>query len=198
MEHHLAKYQTYGQRLVKLQQAAVEWGLDHQREFYRTARKLRMLGANDTLMVDDDSELSILMEALVYETCVDQRKVIAAFSAQYPCDDDIDRQLAVATREAQLGLYQIEAIRKEEAQIALKALVAEATDSSLTNVALAASGCPGQVLAMRLLRLPDITIATGVFFPFEAGRAQRVVREWRKQPGLDEHEHVGRWEFGAF
>jgi hypothetical protein len=50
----------------------------------------------------------------------------------------------------------------------------------------------GQVLAMRLLRLPDITIATGVFFPFEAGRAQRVVREWRKQPGLERYANLFR------
>jgi len=103
MDDHLGMYQTYGQRLLKLQQAAVDWGMNHKREFLRTAKKLGMLGANDTLLFDSDSELSILMDGLIYETRVEQQKIVTAFLKQDTCKDDIDRQLVDAMRQAASG-----------------------------------------------------------------------------------------------
>ncbi len=75
MTNHLATYQTFRQRLIKLHQAAVEWGLDHQQEFHRVARKLGMLYEDGTLIFDDESEMSILMDGLLYEEKIQQREV---------------------------------------------------------------------------------------------------------------------------
>ena len=192
MDDHLGMYQTYGQRLLKLQQAAVDWGMNHKREFLRTAKKLGMLGANDTLLFDSDSELSILMDGLIYETRVEQQKIVTAFLKQYTCKDDIDRQLADAMRQAQFGLYRIEAITRDHAALQLKALVAEIADVTITNVALSQSARTGMVIALRILRLPALSIASGVFFAFESVRAQRIVREWWKLQGLERYAHIFR------
>jgi hypothetical protein len=73
--------------------------------------------------------MDVLMDGLIYEEQVQQRKVVAAFLAGYPCRDVIDRQLVAAMRIARFGLYRIEAIIAERAEIELKALVAETTDT---------------------------------------------------------------------
>ena len=87
MTNHLAIYQTFRQRLIELHQAAVEWGLDHQQEFRRVARKLGMLAEDNTLIFADESEMSILMDGLLYEEKIQQRNVVAAFLAGYVCRD---------------------------------------------------------------------------------------------------------------
>jgi hypothetical protein len=192
MSDQVKLYRSYGERLLNLQQGAVDWGMDHKRELLRTAKKLGMLGANDTLIFDSDSELSILMDGLIYETRVEQQKIVAAFLKQYICKDDIDQQLADAMRQAQFGLYRIEAITSDHAAIQLKALVAGIADTTITNVALSESARTGMVIASRILRLPALSIASGVFFAFESAREQRVVREWWKFQGLERYAHIFR------
>jgi hypothetical protein len=49
--------------------------------------------------------MDVLMDGLIYEEQVQQRKVVAAFLAGYPCRDVIDRQLVAAMRIARFGLY---------------------------------------------------------------------------------------------
>jgi hypothetical protein len=75
MTNHLATYQTFRQRLIELHQAAVEWGLNHQPVFARAARKLGMLAEDSTLIFADESEMSILMDGLLYEEKIQQRKM---------------------------------------------------------------------------------------------------------------------------
>ena len=142
MEPPLVTYRTFQQRLIELQQAAVRWGLQHQPVFERAARKLGMLAGPGTLKFDGESEMDVLMDGLIYEEQVQQRKVVAAFLAGYPCRDEIDRQLVAAMRTARFGLYRIETILAERAEIELNALVAEATDTTLINVGLAKTAKP--------------------------------------------------------
>ncbi len=192
MENHLASYRTFQQRLIELQQAAVNWGLDHQPEFRRAARKLGMLAEDSTLLFDDESEMSILMDGFIYEEHIQQHKVVAAFLSGYTCQDEIDRLLTDAMRKAKFGLYRIEAIARERAEIELKALITEVTDATLINVGLSQTAKPGLILALRALRLPEFSMASGVFFPFAAGKEQRLMREWRKKQGLERYAHLFR------
>lgn len=189
MENHVATYRTFQQRLIELQQSAVQWGLNYKHVFGRAARKLGMLAAHGTLMFNSESEMSVLMDGLIYEEQVEQRKVVAAFLAGYTCRDEIDRRLAEAMRTARFGLYRIETIEAERAEIKLKALVAEATDTTLINIGLAKTAKPGFILALRVLRLPELSMASGVFFPFAAGKEHQLVREWRKKQGLERYAH---------
>lgn len=189
MENYVATYRTFQQRLIELQQSAVQWGLNYQHVFERAARKLGMLAEHGTLMFNSESEMSVLMDGLIYEEQVEQRKVVAAFLAGYTCRDEIDRRLAEAMRTAKFGLYRIETIEAERAEIKLKALVAEATDTTLINIGLAKTATPGFILALRVLRLPELSMASGVFFPFAAGKEHRLVREWRKKQGLERYAH---------
>jgi len=194
MEHQLATYRTFQQRLIELQQAAVQWGLNHKPVVERAARKLGMLAEHGTLtlMFDDESEMSVLMDGLIYEEQVQQRQVVAAFLAGYTCRDEIDRRLAEAMRTARFGLYRIETIIAERAEIELKALVAETTDTTLINVGLAKTAKPGFILALRVLRLPEFSMASGVLFPFAPGKERRLVHEWRKKQGLERYAHLFR------
>jgi hypothetical protein len=192
MENHLTTYRTFQQRLIKLQQSAVQWGLNYKHVLERVARKLGMLAEHGTLMFNSESEMSVLMDGLIYEEQVQQRQVVAAFLAGYTCRDEIDRRLAEAMRTARFGLYRIETVGAERAEIKLKALVAEATDTTLTNIGLAQTAKPGFILALRVLCLPELSMASGVFSPFAAGKEQRLVREWRKKQGLERYAHFFR------
>lgn len=62
----------------------------------------------------------------------------------------------------------------------------------LTNIALAQSAAPGMIIAMRILRFPEISILSGAFFSFSADKEQRMVREWWKQQGLERYAHLFR------
>jgi hypothetical protein len=192
MKSHLETYQTFQPRLLELQQAAVQWGLAHKSVFERAARKLGMLAEHGTLVFDDESEMTVLMDGLIYEEQVQQRRVVAAFLAGYTCRDEIDRRLAEAMRTARFGLYRIETTVAERAEIQLKALVAESTDTTLLNIALAKTAKPGFILALRALRLPEFSMASGVLFPFAADKEQRLMREWRKKQGLERYVHMFR------
>lgn len=192
MENQVATYRVFQQRLIELQQAAVNWGLHHQPEFRRAARKLGMLAEDSTLLFDDESEMSILMDGFIYEAHIQQRPVVAAFLSGYACQDEIDRLVANAMLKAKFGLYRIEAIARERSEIGLKALITEVTDATLINVGLAQSAKPGVTLALRVLRLPEFSMASGVFFPFAAGKEQRLMREWRKKQGLERYAHLFR------
>ena len=64
-----------------------------------------------------------------------------------------------------------------------------ATDTTLINVGLAKTAKPGAILALRVLRLPEFSMASGVLFPFAAGKEQRLVREWRNKQGLERYAH---------
>lgn len=189
MEPPWVTYRTFQQRLIELQQAAVRWGLQHQPVFERAARKLGMLAGPGTLRFDGESEMDVLMDGLIYEEQVQQRKVVAAFLAGYTCRDEIDRQLVAAMRTARFGLYRIETILAARAEIELKALIAEATETTLINVGLAKTAKPGPILALRVLRLPEFSMASGVLFPFAAGQEPRLVREWRKKQGFERYAH---------
>jgi hypothetical protein len=136
--------------------------------------------------------MSILMDGFIYEAQIQQQRVIVAFLAQYVCRDEIDQALIHAMRKAQFGLYRIEAITTEYSEIQLKALVAEVDDATLTNFALAETAQPGMIIALRLLRLPDFTMGSGVFLPFVAVKEKRIVREWWKQQGLERYAHFFR------
>ncbi len=57
---------------------------------------------------------------------------------------------------------------------------------------LAQSAKPGVILALRVLRLPEFSMGSGVFFPFAAGKEQRLMREWRKKQGLERYAHLFR------
>lgn len=185
----LVTYRTFQQRLIELQQAAVRWGLQHQPVFERAARKLGMLAGPGTLKFDAESEMDVLMDGLIYEEQVQQRQVVAAFLVGYSCRDELDRHLVAAMHTARFGLYRIETIIAARAEIELKALVAEATDTTLINVGLAKTAKPGAILALRVLRLPEFSMASGVLFPFAAGKEQRLVREWRKKQGFERYAY---------
>ena len=192
MGAHLAEYETYRQHLTKLQQAAVDWGMNHKHEFLRAAKKFGMLGAKDTLVFDDESELSILMDGFIYETVIGQQTITSAFLNQYSIQNSIDRQSADAMRHARFGLFRIETITSSRAEIQLKALVPGISDATLTNVALSKTGHAGLIIACRVLRLPELSTTSGVIFPFKPVREQRIVREWQKQQGLQRYAHIFR------
>ncbi len=170
MKNHLATYRTYQQRLIELQQAAVNWGLNHRQELHRTARKLGMLSGDGTLIFDEESDMSILMDGLIYEEKIQQRKVVTAFLSGYVHRDEIDHLLTGAMLKARFGLYQIESTAPECAEIKLKALTGEAVDTTLINIGLSESAKPGLIIAIRILFFPEFSMSSGVFFLLPPGK----------------------------
>lgn len=189
MQQHLITYKTYQQRIVELHTQAVDWGMNYKQVFQRAARKLGMLGGENQFVFSHDSEMDILMDGLLYEEKVEQRKVIVGFLAGYTCKDEIDRQLARAMRNTQLGLYRIETVDAERAKIALTALLPEMMDTTMVNINLAKTAKAKAILALRILDLPEFSICSGVMFPFQPGKEQRLIREWWKKQGLERYAH---------
>ncbi len=179
---------------MAMQQSAVEWGTAHKKEFLRTAEKLGFIGEDgQTLIFGDDSELSILMDCLLYEQKIDQRRVITAFLAQYSCTDQTQRLLSHVMQKVHFGLYSIQETDPAMGEIKLKALVApESVDTTLVNVFMAETATPGLIIAAHILTLPEFSIYTGICFVFVAEHEKRVVREWWKKSGLDRFANMYR------
>ena len=190
MENYTDTYRNYQERLIALQQAAVDYGIAHRPALERIARKLGMLGADGTLIFDDEEDMPILMDGLIYETEMHQKTTVAAFLKQHTPSDDIDRLLMQGMLKARFGLYRVVWTVPERAETRLQSLIGEAPDTTLVNIHFSESAQSGLIVAMRILPLPEFSICSSVFFPFAAGKELRLQREWRKKQGIDRYVHL--------
>lgn len=190
MKNHLDTYRTYQDHLIRLQQAAVNYGLDHRPELERTARKLGMLGMDGSLIFDDEEDMPIFMDALIYETMKHQQTTVSTFLKTYIPSNDIDRQLIEGMLKARFGLYRVLWTMPERAEIRLQSLIGEAVDITLINIHFSESAKSGLIVALRMLPLPEFSICSSVFFPFSAGKELRLQREWHKKKDIDRYAHM--------
>ena len=190
MENYKDTYRIYQDHLIKLQQAAVNYGLDRRPSLERIARKLGMLGQDGSLIFDDEEDMPVFMDGLIYETERHQQTTISAFLLTHPPGDDIDRVLSQGMRKARFGLYRVLWTQPERGETRLQSLAGGTVDTTLINIHFSESAIPGLIVAMRILPLPEFSICSSVFFPFAAGKELRMQREWHKKTGIDRYAHM--------
>lgn len=192
MEDYLKAYDLLHQAGKKLQNAAAKLCTDHHIDAtLRTARLLDMLASDQkTFIFDKESDIDILMDCLIYEQKIGQGNGMAAFLASYACVDETERLLAYALPKAKLGLYRVHDTQPERGELTLKALVADAKDTTLINRYFAYTAKTGLILATHIVQLPDFSVSTGALFLFPPKQEKRVVGEWWKKQGIDRYAHV--------
>lgn len=183
----IERYETYRQGMTEIHMSAVGWAMKQGNLLEKVGRKLGMVAPDGTFIFEAEEDTHHLSDAMLYETSIGGLKTISAFFKENPPSGELETHLKVAMAKARFGLYRVESSNPENAETRLRGLVAEVPDLTLVNVALSETATPGLVLATRILPLPEMSISTGAYFPFEHAKEKRLIHDWWSKQGLDRY-----------
>jgi hypothetical protein len=127
----------------------------------------------NTLQLDSDGELTILFDFLVYHHRQRGKSLVQKYLAALPPTDDPDETLVRRAMAApRFSMFEI-AESHSFTGVTVRDRVRGGT-LFVVDEALSTSAKPGQVLALRLLPLPDYHMTSGAGFPLSLGVVRTV------------------------
>lgn len=171
-------YQQYRAALRKLNHKIIDAYVNNA--ILETAARKLNLGRNQQLYLDNEDELSVLMDFVLHEIKRDGQSLVQRYQTEKSGQGAIEVELLAAMSVAQLGLFSIQQLWPGKSEIELQTLTGAQRRLILTDVNLSRTSVEGTLLFLRGFELKDFTMTSGVVFAFPPQSAPKLLQHWKK------------------
>jgi len=138
------------------------------------------LGKKGLLVLDDEDELSVLMDFSLYEIRKGGKNLVMRYAEEIGGENEIERELLEAMTKAKTGLFKVRQILRDKSQIVLEDLIRQEEPTTLTDINFSKTLMNNVILFFRPIRLAHFTMTSGIAFVFPPELEQGLVRSWKK------------------
>lgn len=161
-----------------------------------SARLLGIERDGDTLLYDDQAEMTVHNEFLLNEYHQDDQTAVEEYYDRARWDSETEQTILEALLEAETSLFKVTAIDDTDKQLLVTDLLTD-DDAELrvTDVNLSETADPGVLLFFRPIQYDDLTMTSGVSFPYPEDEEDRLLRDYgHRTDHIDSHpESVQRF-----
>ena len=153
----------------------------------------------DALLYDVEADMTVHYEFLLNEYRQHGQTPVQRYYDQDHWETEIERTTLEALLEAATSLFTITAIDETNKQLTLIDLLDDDRDEIIvTDVNLSETAKPGVLLFSRLVPYNELTMTSGVSFPFPADEEDRLLREYEQQVDDIESQSESVQRFACF
>ncbi len=155
----IEKYKEYRKISKELNNKIMDKCLDPD-VFKKSAR---LLGAarGDTLILDNEDELNILMDFALREYKINKQSTVEIYREKVGWENEIEKEILDAFISSYTSLFKITSISKAEKSLILEDILNKKDNIKIIDRALSKSAIPGLLVFIRVIPFKDFNFGSG-------------------------------------
>lgn len=168
------KYKQYRKLSRELAEKILERYADSSR--LKIASQLMGIREGDTLVLESDDELALLMDFTLFEDLVEGQNCIQRYLESEAKISETERELLQAKLSNYTSLFEIVETNGKTAQVKLKDLLNQSPEITIMDINFSRTARPGVLIFTRIIPYPDFNMTSGMFCLFEAGTSKTLLK----------------------
>ncbi len=173
----IEKYKEYRKISKELNHKIIDTCLDPD-VFKKSAR---LLGAarGDTLILDTEDELNILMDFALREYKVNNQTTVEIYREKIGGENEIEKEILDAFVSSYTSLFKIISISKVEKSLILEDILNKKDNIKIIDRALSKSAIPGVLGFIRIVPFKDFNMSAGILFAFYGELEKDILKKYK-------------------
>ncbi|ELY62734.1 hypothetical protein C492_07520 [Natronococcus jeotgali DSM 18795] len=171
---HLERYQRFREQGRELHSKIFDVYLDRD-IIDETSQLLDLDRDGDALLYDTEEEQSVHMDFILHEYHQNGTTFVERYRDEEGGDSELERELLDAMVRAETSLFRVTEIDSSASQVVLEDVLGDETGIELTDRNFSRTAPPDILLFLRLVRLEDITMTSGLSFAFRPSTEEHLV-----------------------
>jgi len=172
------KYKKYREIGKVLNHKIIDRFVD--KEIILQSGKLLGLVKRDTLITDDESDITALMDFTINEYQINGKKMVQLYKEKVLIENNIEEEILDALIKSYTSLFKIADINHKDNKLFFDDLLNTNSDPiELIDIGFSQTASPGLLIFLRLVPFADFNITGGYGFPFNGDLEEYLLREYK-------------------
>ncbi|KCZ71286.1 hypothetical protein ANME2D_02488 [Candidatus Methanoperedens nitroreducens] len=173
----IEEYKEYRKISKELNHKIIDTCLDPD-VFIKAAR---LLGAarGDTLILDNEDELNILMDFALREYKVNKQNTVEIYREKIGWENDIEKEILDAFISSYTSLFKIISISRAEKSLILEDILNKKGDIKIIDLSLSKTAVPGFLVFIRIIPFKDFNMSAGILFAFYGELEKYLLKKYK-------------------
>ncbi|MHC3439371.1 hypothetical protein ACYJ1Y_15100 [Natrialbaceae archaeon A-gly3] len=171
---YLERYQRYREQGRKLHSKIFDAYLDRD-VIDETAQLLDLDRDGDDLLYDTEEEQSVHMDFILHEYRQNGTTFLERYRDETGGDSELEQELLDALVRAETSLFRVTEINASASQVVLEDVFNGEDGIELTDRNFSQTAEPDVLLFLRLVRLEDLTMTSGLSFAFRPSAEEHLI-----------------------
>jgi len=173
----IEKYKEYRKISKELNHKIMDKCLDPD-VFKKSAR---LLGAarGDILVLDNEDEMSILMDFALREYRVNKQTTVEIYQKKIGGENEIEKEILDAFISSYTSLFKIISISKAEKSLILEDMLNKKDDIKIIDRSLSKSAELGVLVFIRIVPVKDFNMSAGIMFAFYGELEKALLKKYK-------------------
>lgn len=172
-------YRRYRQDGMALNHKIIDVSLDES-AITHASRALGMMGRNRTLILDDESEFSVLMDYAVYEYRSQGKNAVERYREEIGGENPVECKLLDAMVVSSISLFKVLSVSKRTHTVHLHDLVNEERTVTLIDIHFSQSVKPDWLLFIRPVTFENWSMTSGMALLFPGDMEDELIERWHR------------------
>jgi len=174
----ISKYRKYREVGKALNHKIIDRYIN--KEIILHSGKLLYLIKRDTLITDDELDITALMDFSINEYQINGKKAVQLYKDKVMLENDIEEEILDALIKSYTSLFKIADIKQKDSKLILADLLNKNRDTiEIIDMGFSQTAFPGLLIFLRIVPLPDFNITGGFGFAFHGDLEEYLLNEYK-------------------
>lgn len=175
----LKRYQQYREQGRELHSKIFDAYLDRD-VIDETSQLLNLDRDGDDLLYDTEEEQSVHMDFILHEYRQNGTTFVERYRDEKGGDSELERELLDALVRAETSLFRVTEVDPSASRVVLKDVLNDEAGIELTDRNFSRTAEPDLLLFLRLVRLGDLTMTSGLSFAFRPSTKDHLIMVYER------------------
>ncbi len=144
-------------------------------------KSARLLGAvrGDTLILDNEDELDILMDFALREYKINKQTTVEIYREKIGWKNEIEKEILDAFILSYTSLFKITSISRAEKSLILEDILNKKDNIRIIDFSLSKSAIPGLLIFIRIIPFRDFNMSAGIMFAFYGELEKDILKKYK-------------------
>ena len=174
----ISKYRKYREVGKALNHKIIDRYIN--KEIILQSGKLLYLIKRDTLITDDESDITALMDFAINEYQINGKKAVQLYKDKVMLENDIEKEILDALINSYTSLFKIADVKQKDSKLILVDLLNKNKDTiEIIDIGFSQTASPGLLLFLRIVPLADFNVTGGFGFAFNGDLEEYLLNEYK-------------------
>jgi hypothetical protein len=144
-------------------------------------KSARLLGAvrGDTLILDNEDELDILMDFALREYKINKQTTVEIYREKIGWKNEIEKEILDAFILSYTSLFKITSISRAEKSLILEDILNKKDNIRIIDLSLSKSAIPGLLIFIRIIPFRNFNMSAGIMFAFYGELEKDILKKYK-------------------
>lgn len=172
------RYKNYREVGRELHEKILQTSLD--RAVLKKAARLLGIARGDTLIMENEDELSNLMDFALHDYKVNNKNIIEIYKEEANSLNETEKEVLDALLLSYTSLFKVVSISKKENLLLLSDLLNKKDNVKLIDITFSKHAVPGLLVFIRLVPFKDFNMTSGAVFAFPGNLEDYIIKNYKK------------------